>query len=96
MNAQEAIELVEKERDDLSELVYKIESNWSESRLRSTREEIEALSIVLESARMLHEVLEAPTTEVIEEGIIKCFVNGSITIDKKTQKDIGIAEGVIK
>lgn len=87
MEANEAIEIMEellKEFREESENGLTLES------------EKEALSIVLESAKLLHEVLEAPTTEVIEEGIIKCFVNGSITIDKKTQKDIGIDEGAIK
>lgn len=96
MNAQEAIDQFEmllnslKEHNKYSDVLLYGDDTLEPDVIQLTNKGFEALAIVLESAKLLHEVLNSPTTEVREVEFIKCFINGSITVDKNVQRKIGI------
>lgn len=101
MNAQKAIEMLQKELDELVDELSE-ESEYCNSGVINVSDDFEdrcdrrdALSIVLESARMFHEDIIDDVSPVYRGHIYLYDVNNQIltTLDVKEAKSIGIVGG---
>lgn len=102
MQAQEAIERMERKLTADKERLEFYKSNERNVGYEKFEEEIEALSIVLLSARVLHEILEEPRKirlgpEKLNKFEYRIKINGGLNHEivgnKEELKKIGIEEG---